>query len=42
MENLPPVLQYALGQVARLSSGNVQEQLQIISNLGEFLREMGG
>ncbi|GLI59306.1 hypothetical protein VaNZ11_001160 [Volvox africanus] len=35
LEGLSPVQQYALGQVARLRSGTVQEQLQTIRNLAE-------
>ncbi|GIL71254.1 hypothetical protein Vretimale_2873 [Volvox reticuliferus] len=35
LESLSPVQQYALGQVARLRSGAVQEQLQTIRNLAE-------
>ncbi|GIL46492.1 hypothetical protein Vafri_3459 [Volvox africanus] len=35
LESLSPVQQYALGQVARLRSGTVQEQLQTIRNLAE-------
>ncbi|KXZ51584.1 hypothetical protein GPECTOR_12g547 [Gonium pectorale] len=34
-EKLPPLLQYALGQVARLRTGTLQEQLQTIQNLAE-------
>ncbi|EFJ44299.1 hypothetical protein VOLCADRAFT_95447 [Volvox carteri f. nagariensis] len=38
LESLPPVLQYALGQVAKLRSGTVHEQLQTISNLGRCVK----
>ena len=34
-DSLPPILQYALGQVAKLRTGTTQEQLQTILNLGE-------
>ncbi|KAG2448743.1 hypothetical protein HYH02_006097 [Chlamydomonas schloesseri] len=34
-DSLPPILQYALGQVSKLRTGTTQEQLQTIINLGE-------
>ncbi len=36
LETLPAVQQYALGQVAKLRTGSVQDQLQTISNLGAW------